>query len=222
MAHRTIHVRYEDRLEALPLKRLPRSLQKKIVLEVPQGDERSCCWLWTGAVQPTRRRLHTNKAGPDYEGDGAAFAFVNDREIPKVHSPELRRAVPAYRQVFADTYQMSFRDVPRLRRCCNDRCVSPYHCMPVEVPESRRRSAAPESPPPAPATPEKPARPPLALVDEILGKLRAKDIPHFIGMDDAAIEAGIDPLLLTSDIWKQYYLECEARENELDADDEDD
>ena len=96
----------------------------------------------------------TRRVGGSYN----VGTHVNERETPMVRSPELGYAIAAHRHLKAVCEEMPVATLPRLSRCANTRCVSPYHTHATEaqVParaRGRTRGGAPvmDYVPPAPA-----------------------------------------------------------------------
>lgn len=197
-----------------PLKRLSRAVQKKVELEIENANEENCCWLWTGAFKQPRRalRLYSDRETREGHGggnrgrpsEGAAGFYAQERGLPMMRLSGTKSVISAARIIYSEVYDLPIDEVPHLRRCVNDRCVSPYHVNPVGkyVRYTKRTQDAP--PEPAPGAPAQ-STPPVMSVDTILMTLIRKDV--YTGHDGPAAgaeEAGLDPALVTPEIWKQY------------------
>lgn len=197
-----------------PLKRLTRAIQKKVRLEIENADEQQCCWLWTGAFKQPKRalRLYSDRDTREGHGggnrgrpsEGAAGFYAQERGLPMMRLSGTNSVIGAARIIYSEVYDLPIDEVPHLRRCVNDRCVSPYHVSPVgKYVRYTRRKAAPEPEPPTGSAPA--SAPPVMSVDSILMTLIRKDV--YTGHDGPAAgaeEAGLDPALVTPEIWKQY------------------
>lgn len=193
------------------LSTLPKGIQRKITLVPEDASEATACWVWTGRVQPPRRRFKPYRIPEDKERNWNTVAsFVNDRETPMVRSPELGYAIAAHRHLKAICEEIPAGGLPRLSRCTNTRCVSPYHTLAttVEVPKSARgrtRGGAPVDD----YLPEADAPPRAVSVD----LLRERDIAAWLGHESAEAELGI---AIPPEIWTAYVAVCAS-----DDDDED-
>lgn len=208
--------RFEPSSNPKPLKRLSRAIQKKVVLEIENADETNCCWIWTGAFkQPKQQalRLYSNHASREAHGggnrgrpsEGLAGYYTRERGLPMMHLSGTKSVISAARIIYAEVYDLPIDEVPHMRRCVNDRCVSPYHLNPTGKRMRYTRFAAEEVRAPAPGSAPGAPAPPIMSVDSILMTLIRKDV--YTGHDGPAAgaeEAGLDPALVTPEIWKQY------------------
>jgi len=217
-------LRYVPSSEPKPLKRLSRAIQKKVELEIEHADEQNCCWLWTGAFrQPKHQalRLYSNHASREAHGggkrgrpsEGLAGYYSRERGLPMMRLSGTNSVISAARIVYSEVYDLPVDEVPHLRRCMNDRCVSPYHTNPTGkvMRYTRRENDPAPAPNQAPGAPPA-APPPIMSVDAIIGRLVTRNVSHYLDPQSAAEEAGLDPALITPAIWKQFVDYMDAQE----------
>ena len=159
---------------------LPPRIRKKIRMEPESVDERRACWVWTGSFVAPRERHFVSRTLK--EG-----SVVTQKRVPNLHSTDLGYPTAAHRVIYGETFNISIRDVPKLKRCENDRCVSPWHCMPMG---HTWRPGSPSA--------------------RCLALLRAHDVSPSVSKPDAALEAGIPEHQLTDQVWQAYCIECAA------------
>lgn len=229
-------LRYEPSSEPKPLRRLTRAVQKKVVLEIENGDEQNVCWLWTGAFKQPRQqalRLYSNHKTREANGggrrgrpsSGTAGYYTKERGLPMMRVSGTSSVISAARIIYSEVYDIPIDEVPHMRRCMNDRCVSPYHLTPVGKMVRYTRYAAEEVQPPAPApAPGAPAQaaPPVMSVDvdadAIIGRLVIANVSHQFDPHTACLQAGINPALMTPAIWEKFVAYMEARDAEYEDD----
>lgn len=177
------------------LTELSKRLRKKIVLEPETAGEKHACWLWTGSFVAPRQRFKHYPVPDDREKfTENVGSIVNDRGTPNAWSKEMGYAVPANRVIYAECHGIPIRDVPRLERCRNERCVSPWHGRVLGAVPNRR--AIPE-----PIVEPQPGGPSFERTLAILKHARP-----YAGMtpESAAVDAELKPEDVTPEVWRAY------------------
>ncbi len=165
----------------------PERLRSKVVL--PESEDG--CWLWTGAMAGQRARTRVREPIPEGKLPAKSPIYsTTERATPMWHDPEVGRPVPAHKALYSRAHGIPFRELPRLRRCPNDRCVSPNHTHPIN-----------------------PLPKPTAI--PFLDRLKEKRPVVDLGPVSAAEECGLPPI--PAEIWTEFCLWDEANPYEEDA-----
>lgn len=109
----------------ISLTNLPPRIKNKIRCD---GDETTACWCWTGSFRPPSRRHKEYPVADDFQKfRHTTGCLVNARGLPTMWVSALGYPTAAYRVVYAVVHGLNLKEVPKLIRCTDDRCVSPYH-----------------------------------------------------------------------------------------------
>ncbi len=121
---------------ALRFRDLPERIKRKIKKE---GREDTGCWHWTGTVNKARHRLKRYRRHAEYNGLGDKVgSFETERATPECTDPLSKKRAPVHRIIFGIVTGMPLYEVPELRRCADDRCVSPHHVLAVGYTSAQR------------------------------------------------------------------------------------
>lgn len=191
----------------LPFKELPKFLRDKI--KITPSREKTACWYWTGEIKKPEQRYKPYPATDSYRlGPSGRYGW--ERATPRATHPLTKRKTDAHRLVYSFATCIVVEDVPRLERCNDERCVSPYHVVPGVLTAAQRKRL--EVQPAAVAIDEEwTAERCFALLRAVGG---GEGVATWLDKDSAADDAGIPPDILTDDWWAQY-----VRDNPDDDDD---
>jgi hypothetical protein len=187
--------------------RLPLRIRKKILRDPKPGG----CWEWTGSIREAAMRPHTlpapkglGKGHPRGRPRQSDVIICRERAVPKVQSTALGYPVPAHREVYSICKDIPYKDLARLVRCFNDKCVSPHHTHQSHIATPKRGRAIHHGP-----------RAVEMTGDAVMDALRAARPSPFLSPETAALEANCT--VPTPEQWAEYIAWDEATPEE-DAD----
>jgi len=194
------------------LAELPARIQKKISLEDPIRGERACCWIWTGSKTAARQQFRHYRVPDDRERyTEKVGSIVTNRAVPTCHHPELGYAIPAHRVIYAETRGVPVSRVPRLGRCLNDLCVSPWHCTEIGAVATRRSEVSPVVE----------AVPGDKSYEIALSKLIAANPHPDLSREGACDDAGLKPADVSNACWAAFEKwRAENPDTDFDLDDD--
>lgn len=187
-------------LDFRPLNELPDRVRNKITLQVrddregSKPDERLDHWIWNGSfVQPRSRVKHYPSPTSETGHRNFTACRANERGVPTIRDRE-KGAISAVRYVHAVARGIPLDQVPRLKRCHEDRCVSPY-CVGIEA---KRRALIPP-----PLTAEEMGEIPDMRLS-VFDRLVRKECDPEMGREFAAEDLGLAVSDIDEETWARY------------------
>lgn len=166
-----------------------------------RGAKATACWIWTGTIRPARRRPRPSRyVSRMHEKFEEHVTFENVPALPEVWDSRAGKKVAAHRLVRSILTCVPIEAVPRLIRCHDARCVSPWHNMEIGPPTVPLASLETAAPVPTPLTETGGAVDVLAVLKEHrpLAELGEAEFPLI------EEECGLPAGSVTMPIWVKY------------------
>jgi len=174
---------------------LSRFIQRKIRPFKPE-EERTACWEWTGYTRPASRRYRGGGRRENAD-EGRSYGSISpEKATPMVHLQEMGYPVPANRAVYALLTRTPYTRVPKLERCKNPACVSPYHATPL----------------PGAVRFDDPINPRVRKPIDVLAVLKRIRPSGSMSKELAAQECGLTEERITDEVWREYVIWDDAND----------
>lgn len=180
---------------------LPKQIRSKVRVQ-----KRTGCWLWQGTIRPARQRQRLSRyVSRVYDTFGDPCRLEFEAALPEVWDGRKGAKVAAHRFVRSVLTCTPIDEVPRLSRCHDPRCVSPFHNLEIGPPVATRKPARTVAPVPS-----------IEIGVDVLAVLKERNYStSFQAPDDfPSIENDCDlpPGSLTMAIWTEY-VQWDMKEN---------